>query len=263
MELLSGRRGPQLTGSGLVGLSGFAGSGKDAGGNFLVQDFGFCKVALADPLKRIARDVYAFTDEQLWGASQFRNAPDKRYPRTCKTCEGMGSIQPRSVTQPTSPCYACHGEKVTYLTPREALQKLGTEWGRECYPNTWVDLCIRTGEYLLNFPHARYDQKKGVYHVVDPSETLHGADAIFDGRVRGVAVTDVRFKNEIKAIKEAGGQVIRIARPGAGLDGSGALHVSETEQAGIPNSEFDAVIQNTGTLDDLRTKIREYMSAAA
>jgi hypothetical protein len=251
--------------TGLVGLSGFAGSGKDAGGNFLVQDFGFCKVALADPLKRIARDVYAFTDEQLWGASQFRNAPDKRYPRPCKTCEGRGSIL-LSITRPpgtpTNPCYSCKGEGVTYLTPREALQKLGTEWGRECYPNTWVDLCIRTGEYLLHFPHARYDQKKGVYHVVDPSESLHSADTIFDGRVRGVAITDVRFKNEIEAIKGAGGYVIRIARPGAGLDGSGALHVSETEQAGIPDSTFDAVIPNTGTLDDLRTKIREYMSAA-
>lgn len=243
----------------LVGLSGFAGSGKDAAGTFLVEDFGFCKVALADPLKRLARDVYDFTDEQLWGPSAFRNAPDKRYPRPCKACKGAGDVQLTS-DSPLDPCMECHGEKITYLTPREALQKLGTEWGRECYPNTWVDLCIRTAKKVLASHNTRYDQKRGIWHE-DDGRDWQRADDIEAGEIRGVAVTDVRFRNEIKAIKEAGGKVIRIARPGAGLDGSGALHVSETEQASIPDSAFDAVIQNTGTLEDLRARIREFVGA--
>jgi len=236
----------------LLGISGFAGSGKDAAANFLVEDHGFTKVALADPLKRIARDVYAFTDEQLWGPSQFRNTPDKRYPRPCKTCRGQGDRV--DADGAFEPCLGCHGARVTHLTPREALQKLGTEWGRECYPDTWVDLCIRTSAHLLDNIYARYDQQRGAYQaMVDTQSALNY-------RIKGVAVPDVRFLNEIRAIKQAGGKVIRISRPGAGLDGAGALHVSETEQAGLPDSMFDAVIQNTGTLEDLRAAVQAFLS---
>jgi hypothetical protein len=241
----------------LIGISGPAGSGKDAAGNFLVEDFGFTKVALADPLKRLTRDVYDFTDEQLWGPSQFRNAPDKRFPRPCKACGGSGFIPPSSTRPagtPTNPCYACHGERVTYLTPREALQKLGTEWGRECYPNTWVDLCIRTARKLLDDPSARYTQKEGVR--VSGNLTWDEADSIAANRVRGVAVPDVRFRNEIKAIKGAGGKMIRVVRPGAGLVGGHATHVSETEQLEIPDSEFDIILHNNGTLEDLRSAVK-------
>lgn len=238
----------------LIGICGPAGSGKDAAGNFLVEDFGFTKVALADPLKRLARDVYDFTDEQLWGPSQFRNAPDKRFPRPCKTCNGTGDKVPSS-DEPMEPCFGCHGERVTYLTPREALQKLGTEWGRECYPNTWVDLCIRTARKLLDHHSARYTQKDGLHHL-HGNLTWEEADRIEEGRVRGVAVPDVRFRNEIKAIKGAGGKMIRVVRPGAGLVGGHATHVSETEQLGIPDSEFDILLHNNGTLEDLRAAVK-------
>ena len=50
----------------ILGISGLAGSGKDQFATYL-GPVGAVTVALADPLKRIARDVYAFTDEQLWG----------------------------------------------------------------------------------------------------------------------------------------------------------------------------------------------------
>ena len=245
----------------IIGLSGIASSGKDAAADFLVEDHGFTKVALADPLKRIARDVYAFTDEQLWGPSQFRNTPDKRYPRPCKTCggDGQGLLVARSAIT-LAPCLGCHGELVTYLAPREVLQRLGSEFGRECYPNTWVALCIRTANQVLSHHASRYEQRRGVWYE-DDNRDWDRADEIEAGEIRGVAVPDVRFLNEIQAIKQAGGKVIRISRPGAGLTGAGALHVSETEQAGLPDSIFDAVIQNTGTLEDLRAAVRAFLSA--
>jgi hypothetical protein len=205
----------------LLGISGLAGSGKDTVANMLIEESGFTKVSLADPLKRIARDVYAFTDEQLWGPSEFRNGPDKRYPR----------------------------EDGSYLSPREALQKLGTEWGRECYRNTWVDLCIRTAQTLLEPASIwDYNQKDG----------LHSRG--FEVGIKGVAVPDVRFRNELAAIHGAGGKVIRVSRPGAGLGGLGGMHPSETEQASISDQEFDFVVQNTGTLEDLRIEVRRCLS---
>lgn len=205
----------------LLGISGLAGSGKDTVANMLIEESGFIKVSLADPLKRIARDVYAFTEEQLWGPSEFRNDPDKRYPR----------------------------EDGSYLSPREALQKLGTEWGRECYRNTWVDLCIRTAQQLLSNPYARYTQKTGITYI-------SGMYPRLGSETKGVAVPDVRFRNELAAIRAAGGKVIRVSRPGAGLGGVHGVHSSETEQASISDQEFDYVIQNTGTLEDLRTEVR-------
>lgn len=221
----------------LLGVSGFAGSGKDTVADFLTQDLRFNKVALADPLKRICRDVYAFTDEQLWGPSQFRNTPDPRYPRPCRACGGGDS---------SLPCALCGNTGKTFLTTREALQRLGTEWGRECYPNTWVDLAIRTAKTLLRGGPIEYSQQYGLITLDASPRTTSG-----------VAIPDVRFRNELTAIRAAGGKVIRVFRPGAGLDGSGALHLSETEQAGIHDSEFDAVIQNTGTLEDLRNLTTE------
>jgi len=65
----------------LIGVSGSAGAGKETVANYLVDGAGFVKVSFADPLKRICKDVFDFSDEALWGASEFRSQPDKRYPR--------------------------------------------------------------------------------------------------------------------------------------------------------------------------------------
>ena len=61
----------------IVGITGLAGSGKDTAADFLVKNHGFVKVALADVLKRACKEFFAFTDEQLWGPSEKRNAIDK------------------------------------------------------------------------------------------------------------------------------------------------------------------------------------------
>lgn len=63
------------------------------------------------------------------------------------------------------------------------------------------------------------------------------------------AVTDVRFVNEADAIREAGGFVWRVNRPGvAPING----HVSEHALDHYP---FDHYVQNDGTIDDLRTVV--------
>ncbi len=206
----------------LFGICGLAGSGKDTVADFLAKEHGFAKVSFADPLKRICKDVFEFTDEQLWGPSQCRNAPDSRYPRNP------------------------YGSSVVaeYLTPRYALQTLGTEFGRDCYATIWVEYALRVVERLLSDPYATYDARTGV--------TRSSA-----GFTRGVAVPDVRFRNEVDAIVQAGGKVVRIVRPGAGLGGAAGLHPSEREQVQIPDSAFHAVIQNDGTLEDLYEKVGE------
>ena len=108
-------------------------------------------------------------------------------------------------------------------TPRQALQTLGTEWGREQIgADVWVRLWAAEASA---WPH--------------------------------VVADDVRFANEAAAIRGAGGLVIRIDRPGAG-SASGAGHVSET----IP-FEPDAAIDNDGDLASLGSAVWLTVARAA
>ena len=58
-------------------------------------------------------------------------------------------------------------------------------------------------------------------------------------------ITDVRFPNEAKFIQSSGGYVIRVVRDAKNSDN----HISETAMDNYKN--FDAIILNTGSLDDL------------
>lgn len=75
------------------------------------------------------------------------------------------------------------------VTPRQMMQSLGTEWGRQMvHPELWLrSLAARLPE-------------------------------------GGAVVCDVRFDNEAEAIRKLGGVVIRLSRPGTG---QGDDHASE------------------------------------
>lgn len=74
-------------------------------------------------------------------------------------------------------------------------------------------------------------------------------DAALAAMPERVVVTDVRYRNEAAAIKEAGGRIVRVVRPGYGPANA---HGSEVDLDGWP---FDAVIPNTGSLVELRRKV--------
>ncbi len=197
----------------IIGISGKAGSGKDAAADVLVRELGFVKVALADPMKRFCMGLWGFSHEQLWGPSAARNAPDPRFPRRA------------------------HGH-LECLSPRHALQTLGTEWGRACDEGVWIRYALKVARTLDGSDTLHYDQAAGIV----PNEWLR--------HCAGVVIPDVRFRNELDAIRDAGGRVWRVRR-GAGLEGLGGLHASEREQDEIPDADFDVVIRNDGGLAEL------------
>lgn len=207
----------------LIGVCGQAGSGKSTVAQFLVKHYGFIEVSFADPMKRFVQDVFDMTDAQIWGPSENRNAEDMRYPDPAK---------PR------------HG-----LTPRFALQTLGTEWGRNCYPQVWVDYAIRVHARLQEGGYA-YDQQRGLYTVSTLMDRRVNPDAMMWPKIN-VVISDVRFKNEVGGIREAGGDVFRIVRPGAEGKVGIAGHASESEQQTLTDEMFDGVILNNSTLDNL------------
>ncbi|WP_327253177.1 deoxynucleotide monophosphate kinase family protein [Streptomyces sp. NBC_01244] len=63
-----------------------------------------------------------------------------------------------------------------------------------------------------------------------------------------VVVTDVRYENEAIALQKRGFMLIRVTRPGAGLDGPNGKHASETALDHYP---ADATITNGGSVPDL------------
>jgi len=50
----------------LVGVCGKAGSGKDTVGDYLVKNYNFKKIALADPIKRLVKDVFVLEDNTVY-----------------------------------------------------------------------------------------------------------------------------------------------------------------------------------------------------
>jgi len=50
----------------LVGICGKAGSGKDTVGDYLIDRYGFKKIALADPIKRLVKDIFALDDYTVY-----------------------------------------------------------------------------------------------------------------------------------------------------------------------------------------------------
>ncbi len=176
----------------LIAFTGYSGSGKSTACDYLVAQHGFRTAAFADPLKRMAKIAFGFTDEQLWGPSEMRNAPDLRYPlEKCPWC-GRGFM--RHGFPGKSVC-AEHGEQPTHLSPRIALQTLGTEWGRRLYDNVWTEACLR--------------QIASV-----------GGDH---------CISDLRFRNEADAVHAAGGRIVRLVRAEQQY-----VHASETSIATLP-----------------------------
>lgn len=216
--------------TGPKGERGVAGAGKDEVARRLVDKYDFVVVSLADPLKRFCQDVYEFSNLQLWGPSEERNKEDPRYPLPTETGK--------------------------YLTPRQALQTLGTEWARSNYSDTWVDYALRMYKRLQE-DDCYYDRVSGLRPCSSAGGFLPNGHWV--KAKTNVVVPDTRFLNEMRAVKKAGGYVVRVKRNYNVLPGYFGGHLSETELLNEPDSSFDAVLRNSGTLDQLRNMVDQMM----
>ena len=61
----------------IIGLLAKKGFGKDTAGDYLVTNYGFKKVAFAEPLKDACAILFGFTDEQLYGS--LKEVVDERW----------------------------------------------------------------------------------------------------------------------------------------------------------------------------------------
>lgn len=162
----------------VIGFCGAAGAGKSTAAHWLTSRHGYRRERFAGPLKDMLR-AFGLTAAEVDG--------DRKETPLDVLCG---------------------------RTPRQAMQFLGKEWGRDLLgPDVWV---------------AAWSRR---------------ADAI--GACGGTVVADdVRFLNEAQAIRARGGVVVRIRRDGA-ASASGAGHASEAM-----GFQWDFEIVNPGA--DLR-----------
>lgn len=176
----------------IIGLSGYAQSGKDTVANILVEVYGFRRVAFADKIRELLYEM------------------DPPIKRKTNPDGGLHSLQ--SLVD-------AYGWEVTKQEPqvRQHLQNLGVG-ARKVFGDTfWV------GQLLWGY----------------------------DWSIPTV-ITDVRFQNEAHYLKKwspDNTQIWRVKRPGIEAVNS---HVSEHD---LDDYKFDQILNNNGTLDDLRQMV--------
>jgi len=202
----------------LIGLIGFIGSGKDTAGDILAS-MGWKRDGFAKPLKDAVAAIFGWDRVKLDGHTkedrEWRERKDEYWSKA------LGKT----------------------VTPRLALQWMGTEAGRNVFgEDLWTASCLK--------------------RIQDDSKNNY-------------VVTDVRFNNEIEAINKAGGYLIRISRgeqppyyfdavfwntcyKNIGRDLPESLknvHLSEYDWIGNPLIDFN--VDNNGTLKELESTIGE------
>jgi hypothetical protein len=110
------------------------------------------------------------------------------------------------------------------MTYRDLLQKLGTEAMRSgLHKNVWVNALF--ADYQFNIEE--------------------------DEQIPYWIITDSRFPNELAAVKKHNGIAIKVIRDSGNTIGT--THTSET--ALDDYTEWDYVINNNGTLEELKTQV--------
>lgn len=211
-------------------LVGGAGTGKDTIAEML-EKRGGVSLALADPVKEIAKYLFDFTDEQLWGPSEMRNAPDSRYFINSKAWvevyyrinsleftaflrQTLMGLYPASSANNKLLLDSLYNLEIqtgeNNITPRKVLQVIGTDWGRAVRNDLWVSCA----------------QWRVLQHLYDGAKF--------------VVVSDGRFLNEVLEFSKMGASIWKIESKRENKD----THISESGIKEISPYYFDHFIYN-------------------
>lgn len=232
----------------IIMLAGQAGSGKDTVAAFLKKKAPTTvSIAQADPLKRFAAAVFGFTEEQLWGPSECRNALDPRFEVASiawwKAADAIGQqivawaaeTGLKGVTEKDGVDWLNQLANLSnhQLSPRIALQHLGTEFGRARDQDVWCKYALKTATKLL----------KGGWSYSRELGAVKDAEAPLP---EFVVITDGRFPNEVLMTNMVGGITLKVVPVDTSTKAAPGLkaHASETELAKIPPQWFSGLVLN-------------------
>jgi hypothetical protein len=210
----------------IITLFGKSGSGKSTAGQFLIEAYGGESLAFADPMKKICKEIFDFTHDQLYGDSETRNklvdisnCPG-RWASHNSTFPSLfiGESFERISDALATWIYGLLGKNP--ISPRQALVTLG-EMAKTIDANVWT------------------------------RHTINKALKLLEEGKKFVVITDGRFPLEAVATAKLGGKNILIRRseyesttdPG---------HISETSINNISPVLFDYKIINSSNLSVLK-----------
>lgn len=133
----------------IIAFTGLRGHGKTTAAEALTETYGYAHVNFADPVRDVCHRVYGVTYIEMLDPV-LKETPLDRYP---------------------------------YKSPRELMQRIGTEMFRSYLDDTWVKAFERTVADLLA------------------------------GGAPGVVCSDCRFLNEAAALRRMGALLIRVTDP--------------------------------------------------
>src|SRR5690554_2025589 len=159
----------------IVGVTGKARSGKDTVAMRLATHHNYHHYWFSKPMKEACAIIFGWSDDHLYG--ELKEVIDERYG----------------------------------VSPRFALQTIGTEWGRE---------------------------------IINQDIWLKRAQIEVDKNPM-IVISDVRFDNEAQFILDNGGIVLRVVR-----DNSDSV-IEHKSESGVSENLVSMTIENNGTLQQL------------
>jgi hypothetical protein len=216
-----------------IGVAGRKRHGKDTVAHYLSDKYGFHKMAFADNLKSVCGRIFPEID--------FLDEATKETP-----FKEVVSTTPEQLS------------KLFYLL--DSNYALQTYRVLDAALNLWMAKSFTSVRDILQFVGTNIlrDLIDADYHyntVAKVFRKIESADYIHP--VRGGVVSDVRFLNErINLQKDFSAKLILVKRPSL-EDNATSSHASETSLG--EDSEYDYVVINGGTLEDLYAKIDDIM----
>lgn len=177
----------------IIGLGGYATSGKDAVADLLCENHRYRKTYMSKPLEAALLALDPLVEAG--------DAYPVRYSLVHRL-EGYDASK-------------------RHPEVRRLLQNLGTEVGRAMLgENVWVDLAFAEVARLHDGSH--------------------------------VAITGIRFRNELDAVRARGGLAVWVDRGLEPVNG----HASDNTLGPL---DFDVILKNDGTLDDLERRVATFV----
>jgi hypothetical protein len=225
----------------IIGINGYSGSGKDTVG--IIIQYLHCtnvgELSIEDVCKNYSEHAWWLEDQSGWEIMKFAGKlkdiashltgidREKFEDQEFKKTELGPEWNVPATISLVDGVVKLNDYKP--MTVRDLLQKLGTEGMRiGLHTNTWVNALFAD------------------YKLIE-----YGDDE--QGHYPNWIVTDTRFINEAEAIKEKGGIIIRVERPGVEPINA---HPSET---GLDHWKFDYKIANVSGLFELKENVKDIL----
>ncbi len=251
-----------------------SGHGKNFCGEYLEREFGFTSAAFADHLKRLCNAVFKeFTEQALWGEASLRNKEVEvdwqiaEARLTWSIDDWVDWLDNLSISEKASYKqiveswfkdlkFRVGGGKVS---PRIALQLLGTEYGRHFKEDIWVS-------FLLTQMKPEIENGSHYLPAVGLIDLMDGGNKV--PPPKGLVITDCRFENEIHGIQWHGGYVVKVVRKSLkGKENEAEAagirnHASEAEMRGIPDEAFDLILEMDDGPENVYPQLKKMMTGS-